>query len=155
MPIRPATADAISDAAEILRIGGLVAFPTETVYGLGADATNARAVAGIFAAKGRPLFNPLIAHVADVGDASRYAILDHRAEALAAAFWPGALTLVLRKTPHCPIARWPFACRRTRSLRHSSALRVFHWRRHPRTARGTSARQPPRTSRRISPTRSQ
>lgn len=104
MPIRPATADAISDAAETLRTGGLVAFPTETVYGLGADATNARAVAGIFAAKGRPLFNPLIAHVADVGDASRYAILDHRAEALAAAFWPGALTLVLRKTPHCPIA---------------------------------------------------
>ena len=104
MPIRPATADAIADAADILRAGGLVAFPTETVYGLGADATNARAVAGIFAAKGRPLFNPLIAHVADVGDAARFAILDRRAEALAAAFWPGALTLVLRKAPDCPIA---------------------------------------------------
>jgi L-threonylcarbamoyladenylate synthase len=104
MPIRPATADAIADAADILRAGGLVAFPTETVYGLGADATNARAVAGIFAAKGRPLFNPLIAHVADVGDAARFAILDQRAEALAAAFWPGALTLVLRKAPDCPIA---------------------------------------------------
>ena len=104
MPIRPASADAIADAADILRAGGLVAFPTETVYGLGADATNARAVAGIFAAKGRPLFNPLIAHVADVGDAARIAILDRRAEALAEAFWPGALTLVLRKAPDCSIA---------------------------------------------------
>jgi L-threonylcarbamoyladenylate synthase len=104
MPIRPATADAIADAADILRAGGLIALPTETVYGLGADATNARAVAGIFAAKGRPLFNPLIAHVADIGEAARFAILDQRAEALAAAFWPGALTLVLRKAPDCPIA---------------------------------------------------
>jgi L-threonylcarbamoyladenylate synthase len=64
MPIRPATVDAIAAAADILRAGGLVALPTETVYGLGADATNARAVAGIFAAKGRPMFNPLIVHVA-------------------------------------------------------------------------------------------
>jgi L-threonylcarbamoyladenylate synthase len=104
MPIRPATADAIADAAAVLRAGGLVALPTETVYGLGADATNARAVAGIFAAKGRPLFNPLIVHVADIGDARRFVILDPRAEALAAAFWPGALTLVLAKSAGCPIA---------------------------------------------------
>ena len=104
MPIRPATTDAIAAAADVLRAGGLVAFPTETVYGLGADATNARAVAGIFAAKGRPLFNPLIAHVADTADARRFAVLDERAEALAAAFWPGALTLVLAKTADCAIA---------------------------------------------------
>ena len=104
MPIRPATADAIAAAAEALRAGRLVAFPTETVYGLGADATNARAVAEIFAAKGRPRFNPLIAHVPDAGEASRFAILDRRAEALAAAFWPGALTLVLKKSPDCTIA---------------------------------------------------
>lgn len=104
MPIRPATTDAIAAAADVLRAGGLVAFPTETVYGLGADATNARAVAGIFAAKGRPLFNPLIAHVADAADARRFAVLDERAEALAAAFWPGALTLVLAKSAGCGIA---------------------------------------------------
>jgi L-threonylcarbamoyladenylate synthase len=104
MPIRPATADAIAAAAEVLQAGGLVAFPTETVYGLGADATNARAVAGIFAAKGRPQFNPLIVHVAETGDAARFAVLDERARALAAAFWPGALTLVLAKSAGCPIA---------------------------------------------------
>ncbi|MEO8651068.1 MAG: L-threonylcarbamoyladenylate synthase [Hyphomicrobiaceae bacterium] len=104
MPIRPATADAIAAAADVLRAGGLVAFPTETVYGLGADATNARAVAGIFAAKRRPLFNPLIAHVADAGDVARFAILDRRAETLATAFWPGALTLVLTKSADCSIA---------------------------------------------------
>jgi L-threonylcarbamoyladenylate synthase len=104
MPIRPATADAIAAAAEVLRAGGLVAFPTETVYGLGADATHARAVAGIFAAKGRPQFNPLIVHVAEADDAAQFAVLDVQARALAAAFWPGALTLVLRKAPDCPIA---------------------------------------------------
>jgi len=104
MPIRPATADTIAAAAEVLRAGGLVAFPTETVYGLGADATNARAVAGIFAAKGRPRFNPLIVHVAEAADAARFAIVDRRAEVLAAAFWPGALTMVLVKSAACPIA---------------------------------------------------
>jgi L-threonylcarbamoyladenylate synthase len=104
MPIRPATADAIADAAAALKAGGLVAFPTETVYGLGADATNARAVAGIFEAKGRPRFNPLISHIADAEDASRFAVLGREAQALAAAFWPGALTLVLKKRPDCAIA---------------------------------------------------
>jgi L-threonylcarbamoyladenylate synthase len=104
MPIRPATAETIAAAAEVLCAGGLVAFPTETVYGLGADATNARAVAGIFAAKGRPQFNPLIVHVAEAREAARFAIVDRRAEALAAAFWPGALTLVLAKSAASPIA---------------------------------------------------
>lgn len=77
-----------------LRAGGLVILPTETVYGLAADAANPRAVAAVYEAKGRPSFNPLIAHVAGVADARRIAVLDDRAEALAAAFWPGPLTIV-------------------------------------------------------------
>ncbi|MCW1931879.1 L-threonylcarbamoyladenylate synthase [Pararhodobacter zhoushanensis] len=91
------TADApgLTRAAALLRAGGLVAFPTETVYGLGGDATQDHAVAGIFAAKGRPRFNPLIVHVPDVRLVSRYAVLTPLAEQLAAAFWPGPLTLVL------------------------------------------------------------
>lgn len=82
-------------AADILRAGGLVAFPTETVYGLGGDARSDHAVARIFDAKGRPRFNPLIVHVPDLATARRYAQFDARAEAIAAAFWPGPLTLVL------------------------------------------------------------
>jgi L-threonylcarbamoyladenylate synthase len=78
-----------------LRAGELVAFPTETVYGLGGDAANPRAVAAIFAAKRRPEFNPLIVHVADLAAAERIARFDARARAYAARFWPGALTLVL------------------------------------------------------------
>src|SRR5580693_5186519 len=95
-----ADAGSIAAAARILRGGGLVAFPTETVYGLGADATNGQAVAAIFAAKGRPLFNPLIVHVADLEEARRHVELSPRASALAEKFWPGPLTLVLppRKT---------------------------------------------------------
>lgn len=93
--IAPADAEGIARAARILRDGGLVAFPTETVYGLGADATNGRAVAGIFAAKGRPRFNPLIVHVQGLAEAERHAIFSDIARRLAARFWPGALTLVL------------------------------------------------------------
>jgi L-threonylcarbamoyladenylate synthase len=86
----------ITRAAEILRRGGLVAFPTETVYGLGADATNADAVARIFTAKGRPATNPLIVHVADLDIARRYAgVWTDLADRLAARFWPGPLTLVV------------------------------------------------------------
>ena len=96
--IAAADAAGIVRAARILRDGGLVAFPTETVYGLGADATNGRAVAGIFAAKGRPRFNPLIVHVKDIAEAERYAALPDVARKLAAHFWPGALTLVLPRT---------------------------------------------------------
>jgi L-threonylcarbamoyladenylate synthase len=84
----------IETAARALAAGGLVLLPTETVYGLGADAANPAAVAAIFAAKGRPRFNPLIAHVADLQAATRIARLDDRALALAEAFWPGPLTLV-------------------------------------------------------------
>lgn len=91
----PATPEGLARAAALLRQGALVAFPTETVYGLGADARNDRAVAAIFAAKDRPRFNPLIVHVPDVGVARHLAVFDARAEALAQAFWPGPLTLVL------------------------------------------------------------
>ena len=86
----------IANAADILRSGGLVAFPTETVYGLGADARNGAAVATIFEAKGRPTFNPLIAHVTGIEAVRALCEVPDAAEHLAAAFWPGALTLVLR-----------------------------------------------------------
>jgi L-threonylcarbamoyladenylate synthase len=95
---------AIAQAARVLAAGGLVAFPTETVYGLGADATNGEAVARLYAAKSRPSFNPLIVHVADRAAAQRIARFDTAASALAAAFWPGPLTLVLGKTNDCPVA---------------------------------------------------
>lgn len=85
----------IERAAAILRAGGLVAFATETVYGLGADATNGKAVAKVFEAKGRPSFNPLIVHLSDPAEVARYAAPMPGADRLAAAFWPGPLTLVL------------------------------------------------------------
>ena len=91
----PATDEGLARAAGLLRAGALVAFPTETVYGLGGDARDDHAVAAIFAAKGRPSFNPLIVHVPDLAAARRVAVFDARAEAVAAAFWPGPLTLVL------------------------------------------------------------
>jgi L-threonylcarbamoyladenylate synthase len=100
-----ADAAAIAAAARVLAQGGLVAFPTETVYGLGADANNGEAVARLYAAKGRPSFNPLIAHVADADAARRLARFDAAAERLASAFWPGPLTLVLAKAPRCPVAQ--------------------------------------------------
>src|ERR1700680_4816986 len=92
--ISPANGEAIGEAARILRAGGLVAMPTETVYGLAADATSERAVAALYAAKDRPVFNPLIAHVLDIEAAAAEAIFDADALALAQAFWPGPLTLV-------------------------------------------------------------
>ena len=95
---------AAEPAARVLRAGGLVAFPTETVYGLGADATNAEAVARLYEAKGRPSFNPLIAHVIDAAAARALAHFDHAAERLAEAFWPGPLTLVLPRRTNCPVA---------------------------------------------------
>ncbi|WP_424832331.1 L-threonylcarbamoyladenylate synthase [Ruegeria sp.] len=85
----------LAQAADLLRQGQLVAFPTETVYGLGGDALNGEAVAAIYAAKGRPSFNPLIAHVASVEAAHRFVQWSNQAERLATAFWPGPLTLVL------------------------------------------------------------
>ncbi len=94
----------ISTAAALLREGKLVAFPTETVYGLGADATNDSAVARIFAAKQRPQFNPLISHVADVAAALRLGHFPADAEKLAVAVWPGPLTIVVERRKECPIS---------------------------------------------------
>jgi len=102
---RADSTDAISRAAAFLRDGKLVAFATETVYGLGADATNAEAVAAIFEAKGRPRFNPLIIHVPDVAAARSIVAFNDMAEKLAARFWPGALTFVLPRAPDCPVCR--------------------------------------------------
>ncbi len=100
------TADAagIAAAARCLTAGGLAAFPTETVYGLGADAGNGEAVARLYAAKGRPAFNPLIAHVVDSAAALQVGIFNPDAERLAAAFWPGPLTLVLPKQKDCGVS---------------------------------------------------
>ena len=100
----PVSPPAVARAARLLRAGRLVAFPTETVYGLGADATDDDAVAAIFAAKGRPRFNPLIAHVATLAAARKLARFDAAALALARAFWPGPLTLVLPRQEGCPVS---------------------------------------------------
>jgi L-threonylcarbamoyladenylate synthase len=102
--ILPAGEAAVAAAARCLGGGGLVAFPTETVYGLGADAGQAAAIARLCEAKGRPSFNPLIAHVADIDAARQIARFDATATRLAEAFWPGPLTLVLPKTDRCPVA---------------------------------------------------
>lgn len=94
----------ITEAAAILRAGGLVALPTETVYGLAADATSGTAVAGIYAAKDRPSFNPLISHLPDLDAACLQGVFDSDALKLARAFWPGPLTLVVPATPGCTVS---------------------------------------------------
>ena len=104
MSIVSATPENITAGAQLLRAGRLVAFPTETVYGLGGDATNDRAVASIFATKGRPSFNPLIIHVPTIEEAARLVDFDERARRLAAAAWPGPLTLVLPRRQHSPVS---------------------------------------------------
>ena len=121
---------AIGDAVRCLKAGGLVAFPTETVYGLGADATNGRAIARLYAAKGRPAFNPLIAHVADPAAARALARFDAEAAQLAAAFWPGPLTLVLPKARRLP------GCRLATAGLDSIAVRVPN---HPVAQRSCAA----------------
>ncbi len=100
--IYPADTANIAKAAEIIKNGGLVAMPTETVYGLGANAYNATAVANICAAKGRPTFNPLISHIADIDFLPTYAKTDERTMALARRFWPGPLTMVLPRLDNNP-----------------------------------------------------
>jgi L-threonylcarbamoyladenylate synthase len=99
-----ASPGSIDRAAALLAQGALVSFPTETVYGLGADATNGRAVAGIYEAKGRPSFNPLIAHVLDLPAAGRQGVLSAKASRLAAALWPGPLTVVVPKRAGCTVS---------------------------------------------------
>jgi L-threonylcarbamoyladenylate synthase len=108
----------VEAAAEALRAGGLVILPTETVYGLGANAADPAAVAAIFDAKGRPRFNPLIAHVADLATAAQIAAFDDRAEALAREFWPGPLTIV------APIRDAEAVCDLARAGLDTVAIRV-------------------------------
>ena len=109
--------DAAVRAAALLRAGGVVAFPTETVYGLGADATDGRAVARVFAIKGRPRFNPLIVHLAEPDAARAHAEVDRRARALMDRFWPGGLTLVLRRRAASPLSPLALAGLDTVALR--------------------------------------
>ena len=99
------TDETTEEAAALLRAGALVSFPTETVYGLGANALDDTAVAGIYAAKNRPSFNPLIIHVPDIETARRYAHFSDLAERVAAALWPGPLSLVLPRTKDCPLSK--------------------------------------------------
>src|SRR5262245_31497242 len=103
MPIVPATPDAIRRAAQALARGEIVAFPTETVYGLAANALDARAVAKVFAAKERPRFNPLIVHVQGLAEAGEYSLVNEAARKLAGTFWPGPLTLVMKRRSTCGI----------------------------------------------------
>lgn len=110
----------IAEAARILHAGGLVVFPTETVYGVGADATNPRAVAAIFAAKGRPQFNPLISHVLGAAEAEQHAVLHPKARALIEAFWPGPLTIVVQRRPESSVAELACAGLATIALRSPS-----------------------------------
>ncbi len=118
----------MAEAGRCLAQGGLVAFPTETVYGLGADATNPAAIARLYRAKGRPAFNPLIAHVGDLASALRIGKFDARATELARAFWPGPLTLVVPKSADCAVADLATAGLDTIAIRvpaHPAALAIL------------------------------
>jgi L-threonylcarbamoyladenylate synthase len=120
--IRPADTAALRDAADLLLAGKLVAFPTETVYGLGANALNGEAVAGIFAAKKRPKFNPLIVHVADLSQARSFGNFNNHAVELARAFWPGPITLVVPKSKTCKVCDIAMAGLNTIALRIPGGL---------------------------------
>lgn len=118
--ILEATSDNIRKAAERLRDGGLVAFPTETVYGLGADATNDRAVAAIFEAKGRPSFNPVIVHVNDKAEAEAIVEFNPKAALLASVFWPGPLTMILPRRKDAKLSLLTSAGLPTQAVRASN-----------------------------------
>lgn len=120
------TSRLLQPVADALVAGELVGIPTETVYGLGADATNGRACANIYAAKGRPSFNPLISHVESLDAAQRHGVFDERALKLARAFWPGPLTLVLPRRDGSPIADLVTAGLDTLALRVPDAP-VMRW----------------------------
>ena len=100
----PISIQKINEAVDLIRSGRLVAFPTETVYGLAGDATNSDAVAAIFRIKGRPSFNPLIIHVCSLAEAEKLVIFNGVARSLAENFWPGALTLILPRRKDCPVS---------------------------------------------------
>lgn len=125
--VLPSDAAGIADAACLLRTGGLVALPTETVYGLGCDATDPLAVASLYAAKGRPSFNPLIAHVPDLAAARRVGLFTQAAERLASRFWPGPLTLVVPalEGATCELARAGLASVAIRVPAHPAAQAVL------------------------------
>jgi L-threonylcarbamoyladenylate synthase len=128
MSILTPSDDTLQVAGRNLRAGGLVAFPTETVYGLGGDATSERAVAAIFEVKGRPRFNPLIVHVSGLAMAETLATFDRRARYLVQRQWPGPLTLILKRRPDCPIAQLASAGLDTVALRmpdHPVALALI------------------------------
>ena len=118
-----ASDEAIGRAARLIRAGELVAFPTETVYGLGGDATNETAVARIFAAKGRPHFNPLIVHVPELAEAERLAVFDERARIAARRFWPGPLSLVLPRRADSGLSLLASAGLDTRRIARPGACR--------------------------------
>ena len=144
-----ADAEGLTQAAALLRGGGLVAFGTETVYGLGGDATNAAAVAAIFHAKGRPRFNPLICHYPSTDAALRHVVADERTRLAARSFWPGPLTLVLRRRPDCPVALLTGAGLDTLAVRvpnHKAALSLLR-----RTGRPVAAPSANRSGQ-VSPT---
>lgn len=126
--IATVTPETITEAAAVIRAGGLLGLPTETVYGLAANALDGRAVARIFEAKGRPSFNPLIVHVTDTTQARTLAIFSDTALAVAEAFWPGPITLILPRTPDCPVSELCSAGLPTLALRcpdHKSARAVI------------------------------
>ena len=119
---------AIAEGVKILKAGGLVAFPTETVYGLGADATNAKAIETLYTVKARPLINPLIIHVPSLERAREIARLDQRALYLGETLWPGALTLVLRRKSGCAVCSQAMAGLETVAIRvpdHPTALTLL------------------------------
>ncbi|NJC05981.1 L-threonylcarbamoyladenylate synthase [Sphingomonas kaistensis] len=150
--IRPFGPQAIADAAALIRAGQTVAVPTETVYGLAADATNARAVARIYEAKGRPSFNPLIVHVPDLAAAARLGQLSEEARALAEQHWPGPLTLVVPLAPDSPVASLVTAGLPTIALRvpaHPAMRALLEASGRPLAAPSANA------SGRISPTRAE
>jgi L-threonylcarbamoyladenylate synthase len=127
--LEKASPEAIAAAAACLRAGGLVAMPTETVYGLAADATSDAAVAAIYAAKERPAINPLIAHVLDIEMARKEAVFSSEAEALVQAFWPGPLTLVLPLASTCRISQLARAGLNSVAVRapsHETARALIH-----------------------------
>lgn len=140
--ILPATPRNVEAAGRILAEGGLVAIPTETVYGLAGNALDKYAVARIFEAKGRPFFNPLIVHLAHVKTARKLAEFGPVAEKLAAAFWPGPLTLVLKRKADCPVSLLATAGLDSIGLRipaHRTALAVINAARLPLAAPSANA----------------
>ncbi|MAB13466.1 L-threonylcarbamoyladenylate synthase [Parvibaculum sp.] len=152
VPCVTANDETIAEAARALREGRLVAFPTETVYGLGADATNDEAVARIFEAKGRPRFNPLIVHVSGKEEAGQHVTFTPEAEKLAAAFWPGGLTLVLPRRADTPLSLLVSAGLDTVAIRvpaHSIAQRLIEATGRPLAAPSANA------SGKVSPTRAE